>query len=138
MEEKDIQIIQDSRIAVQTVSKMMATDKGFNFIYIDNRQSNVDNRSLHGEQQKPPMPVISRGSSIFPSFELQESGAVSSSLINELEGIISKFPTPVLPHIMKALFEISGRQGRNTDGKRGKFLGLTKRKVNYWRNKLKV
>ena len=137
MDEKDIHIIQDSKIAVQTVSKMMATDKGFNFIYIDNRQSNVDNRSLHNEQQKLSNPAINnRGSSAFPSFEVQNTGQIPEYLINELEDIVRKFPTPVLSHLMKALFEISGRQGRDTDGKRGKFLGISKRKVNYWRNKL--
>ena len=138
MDEKDIHIIQDSKIAVQTVSKMMATDKGFNFIYIDNRQSNVDNRSLHNEQQKLSNPAINRGSSAFPSFQVQDTGKIPENLINELEDIVRKFPTPILPCLMKALFIIAGKQGRDTDGKRGKFLGISKRKVNYWRNKLNL
>ena len=134
--EKDITILQDSKIAMQIVNKALKQEKSLIFLYIDNRQAAVDGRCVTCDDIKQ-LPKPNEDNYIFPNIYPQELGKIPSFLRNELEHIIMKFPEPLLGHVVKALFEIANDHGDNGEQK-GKFLGIGKGKMNYWLKKLNI
>jgi len=147
MDEKDIKIIQDSKIAIQVINKMIKSDKGLNFVYVDNRQAMVDSRQamIDGDQTTVDSPCIAcanppkqiEDKEIFPNIVPSELGKIPGFVTDEFERVVKRFPQPILGHAVKELFKIAYTHG-NTNQQRGEFLGIGKGKFQYWTKKLNI
>jgi len=136
MDEKDISIIQDSRIAIQVLNKMVGADKGFNFIYIDGRHTDVDNRRLT-QSQPQHLATSNNNRKMIPNVTPSSVGKIPEHILSDFESAVMQLPDPKLDHAIKALFLLAEKRGK-TDKEKANFLGIERGKMHYWRRKLKI
>lgn len=137
MKPNDINVIQDSRIAMTIVNKMIDSG-GMNMVYIDNRTADIDNRQQTMQSQQPQhLAEINDNREMIPNVTLSNTAHIPNHLLDDLEAVIQKFPQPRLDHMIKAVFKIALRHGSSNE-ERGKWLGIERGKTQYWIKKLKV
>ena len=140
MSERDVSVIQDSKIALQVINKMTESGRGFNFVYVDCRRSDIDNRQVSCSEkidESTPLPLTNDSKKILPSVVSSKVGKIPGYLKDDLKKIVVRFPKPILDHVIKALFELAVENG-STDQERGEFLGIDHGKMHYWKKKLNI
>jgi len=138
MNPNDVNVIQDSKIAMNIVSKMIDSGQ-MNFLYIDNRTADIDNRqqNIQSPAQRPHLAEINDNREMIPNVTSLQTGHIPNHLLDDLETVIQKFPQPKLDHVIKAIFKISMKHGSNNT-ERGNWLGIGMRKTQYWLKKLQL
>ena len=136
MNPNDVNIIQDSKIAMNIVSKMIDSGQ-MNFLYIDNRTADIDNRQQNIQSPTQHLAQTNENCEIIPNMIPSNMGHISDHLLSDLEAVIQKFPQPRLDHVIKAIFRISMKHG-SSHKERGQWLGIGRGKTQYWLKKLKV
>ena len=134
MEKKDLNVIQDSKIAIQVINKMVDSGK-MNFLYIDNRTADIDNRQQN--IQPPQLAQINENREMIPNVTPSNTGHIPNHLLCDLEDIVERFPQPRLDHVIKAIFKIAVKHGSSNE-ERGNWLGAGRGKTQYWMKKLNI
>ena len=128
MKPNDVNVIQDSRIAMNIVNKMVDSGQ-MNFLYVDNRRTDIDNRQQTVEQPKH-LADTNEKREMIPNVIPSSTAHIPNHLLTDLEAVIQKFPQPRLDHVIKAVFKIAMRHGPSNQ-ERGNWLGIGKGKTQY-------
>ena len=137
MTEKDINLIKTSHVAMAIINKALKTDKSLNIFYIDASTNSIDSKSIECQEAKQLSEPSGEDDYIFPNVNLLETGKIPGFVRDELEIALKKFPQPLLPHLIKAVFEIANTHGQ-TDQQRAMYLGIGRGKYGHWRRKLRI
>lgn len=125
---KTVKITQDTNVLFALLKEAISSDKGFNFIYLDNRSigADIDSQDDIGDVN------------LMPAILPQELGKIPDSFKSRLEALMIDCPQPRLDYMIKALFEIAYHNHGTTNEESGKFLGVNGRKMHRWVQKLGI